>query len=225
LVIDSAIDLLKEEAVFLGLKLPEDIIKSILEYSINTNCTIGGFQGEFYYRDIQNGQLQDGQAIAIAFVNNPMKCEAVQKIVNDPLIMKIVWRYLRYYPNSVQPRLIWSFVSEISDIKRRRLNQTIDYHFDVDGYNFVYANFYISDVDKMSGAHVMIKKSHNRKPVSMLFCSARQPDEVVLKCYGEENEVIIEGTAGTGFLQDASCYHKALPPINRDRLMLQIRYS
>jgi hypothetical protein len=57
----------------------------------------------------------------------------------------------------------------------------------------------------------------------MLLHTANQPDEAVLDYFGREAEVIIEGAAGCGFLEDASCYHKALPPKTYERLMLQIR--
>ena len=36
---------------------------------------------------------------------------------------------------------------------------------------------------------------------------------------------LIEGPAGTGFFEDASCFHKALIPTSGERLMLQVRYS
>jgi hypothetical protein len=46
----------------------------------------------------------------------------------------------------------------------------------------------------------------------------------VHKQFGVENEIMIEGEAGTGFVQDTSCYHRATPPIQRDRLMLAVRF-
>jgi hypothetical protein len=101
--------------------------------------------------------------------------------------------------------------------------QTVDYHFDVDGYSFVYANFYITAVDRTSGAHAYIRGSHKRKPWWMLLHSANQTDDAVLEYFGKDNEVIVEGAAGYGFLEDASCYHKAIPPRAAERLMLQIR--
>jgi hypothetical protein len=87
------------------------------------------------------------------------------------------------------------------------------------------AFFYITDVDAYSGAHVMIKDSHNKKPLYMVFSSARHSDKVVLNHYGKENQIIIEGEKGFGFVQDPSCFHKLLPPVRADRLLLQIRYS
>ncbi len=121
--------------------------------------------------------------------------------------------------------LHWSFASDMSDEERRQLQHVvIDYHYDVGGYNFAYASFYITDCDRNSGAHVMMKRSHNRKPLRMLMGSAHASEASVRKLYGIENEITIEGPAGTGFIQDTSCYHRASPPTQGDRLMLAVRF-
>jgi hypothetical protein len=70
----------------------------------------------------------------------------------------------------------------------------------------------------------MMKRSHKRKPLRMLFGSARASQEAVYRQYGRENEITIEGPAGTGFVQDTSCFHRASPPTRGDRLMLAIRF-
>ena len=119
----------------------------------------------------------------------------------------------------------WSFASDFSDEEKRQLrHHVIDYHYDFGGYNFVYASFYISDTDRYSGAHVMMKRSHNRKPLRMLLGSAFASEARVRKQFGIENEITIEGPAGTGFVQDTSCYHRATPPTHGDRLMLAVRF-
>jgi hypothetical protein len=70
----------------------------------------------------------------------------------------------------------------------------------------------------------MMKRSHDRKPLRMLLGSAHASEESVRKLYGIENEITIEGPAGTGFVQDTSCYHRAAPPTRGDRLMLAVRF-
>ena len=50
-------------------------------------------------------------------------------------------------------------------------------------------------------------------------------DAEARETYGPEAERLIEGPAGSGFLEDTSCYHKALAPVSADRLMLQFRYQ
>ena len=105
------------------------------------------------------------------------------------------------------------------------VRHVIDYHYDVGGFNFVYAGFYITDTDRHSGAHVMMKRSHNRKPLRMLLGSAVASEDAVREQFGWDNELTIEGPAGTAFVQDPSCYHRASSPTRGDRLMLAVRFS
>jgi hypothetical protein len=70
----------------------------------------------------------------------------------------------------------------------------------------------------------MVLGSHNSKPLRWLFNSSRQTDEAIENHYGKEKVVCLEGAAGSGFVEDTSCYHKALAPLSAERLMLQVRY-
>jgi hypothetical protein len=180
----------------------------------------------FRYADVSNGKATDGRPIPVAGVPEPMRCPAVRQIVDDPVVQAIVRKYLGYAPKRLLTLLSWTFASDISDDDRRRLkHHVIDYHYDVEGYNFVYVNFYITDTNRHSGAHVMMKRSHNRKPWRMLLGSVTASEEAVHRQYGAENELTIEGLAGTGFVQDTSCYHRASSPTRGNRLMLAIRFS
>jgi hypothetical protein len=101
------------------------------------------------------------------------------------------------------------------------------YHYDVAGYNFMSAYFYITDMDELSGAHVMIASSHEQKPWHTLFApwSGRQTDDQVLNYYGQDRELLIAGRAGFGFVQDPACFHKLLPPLKQHQLIFQVRYA
>jgi hypothetical protein len=70
----------------------------------------------------------------------------------------------------------------------------------------------------------MVSGSHRSKPITWLFGSARNTDEAIESYYGKDNVVTLEGDPGTGFIEDTSCYHKALAPETADRLLLQVRY-
>jgi hypothetical protein len=73
-----------------------------------------------------------------------------------------------------------------------------------------YASFYITGTDRNSGAHVMMKRSHNKKPLRMLMGSAVAGQDAVRRHYGVKNEITIEGAAGTGirsgYIMLSSCY-------------------
>ncbi len=98
------------------------------------------------------------------------------------------------------------------------------FHFDVHALNFIYVFFYLTDVDSQSGAHELIPGSHRKKKLAHLLSGARKSDAEIHDYYGGRSTVI-SGAAGSGFIEDTSCFHRALPPIARPRLALQIRYS
>jgi hypothetical protein len=219
---------ISEEAVFIGLNLPAHIVSEIDAFArtepLHTNYDPNG--PTFRYSDIRRGKAPDGRSVPIGGIREPTRCPAVRAIVDDPVLRAIVRSYLGHEPRKVMTIINWSFASDFSEDERRRLGHqaVLDYHYDVEGYNFVYANFYITDTDRNSGAHVMMKRSHKRKPLRMLFGSASASEATVRKQFGLENEIMIECKAGTGFVQDTSCYHRATPPTHRDRLMLAVRF-
>ena len=218
---------IREEAVFVGLNLPPDVVAQIEAFGRSEPLhAIYDPEGPtFRYSEVVRGKCADGRRMPIGGIREPSRCPAVQAVVNDPVLRAIVRAYLGHEPRRVMTILDWSFASDFSDEERRRLkHHVIDYHYDVGGYNFVYASFYITDTDRNSGAHVMMKRSHNRKPLRMLLGSAMASEARVRQQYGIENEITIEGPAGTGFVQDTSCYHRASPPTAGDRLMLAVRF-
>ncbi len=160
----------------------------------------------------------------LADVLDSAQNEAVRAVGNEPSVIRAVSRYLGYTPTKKVIRLIWSFVCDADDVVRTREGQTVGYHFDVHSYNFAYANYYLTDVDARSGAHTMIVGSHEDKPLEWLLGSAMRSDAAIRAHYAPAREITLAGPAGFGFLQDSSCYHRALAPIDRRRLMLQVRY-
>ncbi len=216
------------DAVYVGLNLPAETVAEIAEFArtepLHANYDPDG--PTFHYADVQRGRTPDGRSVAIGGVYKPCRCPAVQAVVDDPVLRSIVTGYLGHTPREIMTILHWSFASDFDDEERRRRlrHHVIDYHYDVSGFNFVYASFYITDTNRDSGAHVMMKRSHKKKPLRMLLGSASASSEAVRKQFGIENEITIEGPAGTGFVQDTSCYHRATPPTAGDRLMLAVRF-
>lgn len=226
--VDHIVKGISQDAVYVGFNIPPHIIDEISAFARSEplHASYDPNGATFRYSEVIRGKAPDGRSVPIAGLREPTRCPAIKAIVDDPVLREVVRRYLGHEPREQMTILNWSFASDFSDEERRRLkNQNVlDYHYDVGGYNFVYANFYITDCDRDSGAHVMMKRSHNHKPLRMLLGSASASEESVRKQYGIENEIIIEGPAGTGFVQDTSCYHRATPPKLRDRLMLALRF-
>ncbi len=218
---------IRDEAVFVGLNLPGYLVDQIREFALSEplHAIYDPTGPTFRYSDVKDGVAADGRLMPIGGITKPERCSAVQKVIDDPILRSIVRKYLGHEPRKIVTILDWSFASAMNDEERRRLKHgVIDYHYDVGGYSFVYASFYITDTDRFSGAHVMMKRSHKSKPLRMLLGSARASPEAVYKQFGRENEITIEGPAGTGFVQDTSCYHRASPPTRGDRLMLAVRF-
>jgi hypothetical protein len=225
--VNRIIKTIRQDAVFVGLKLPAETVDEIAAFG-RAEPLFAGYDPtgpKFNYADVTRGRTPDGRPVPIGGIRDPARCPAVQAIVNDPVLRAIVRGYLGHEPRKVMTILDWSFASDFSDEERRRLrHHVIDYHYDVGGFNFVYASFYITDTDRYGGAHVMMKRSHDKKPLRMLLGSAVASQIAVRRHYGIENEITIEGPAGTGFVQDTSCYHRATPPTRSDRLMLAVRF-
>ena len=218
---------LKKDAIAFDCNLPLETVTAISTFARETALIQENYtERNFSYQDCGNGFFSDGAPIPLAYVKNARLCPEVLAIINDPVILEIATRYLGFRPKYFRDRLWFSFAGNYDVDLRRRMNQTVDFHFDLPGsqFTFFYASFYLSDVDENSGAHTMIRGSHRSKPLKIKLSRSRCSEVAINEVYGRENEVMITGKAGTGFLEDASCYHRALAPTQRERLMLQIRY-
>ncbi len=223
LSIDDCLDNLRQDGLSLGLRLPAHVVTEICDFAADTLCLNNGDGQSFMAQDVQNGRLPDGQLAARGSVVDPMDCPAVDALVRDPVLLEIAHRYLGYRTKGPGPRLYWFFHSDLP--RDERPGQSCHYHYDVDGYGFLTIFFYLSQTDRNSGAHVVMTGTHKRKPLRMLLTpTVGRSDEEILDRFGSDREVVIEGPAGYGFLEDTSCYHKALAPRDSTRLMLQVAY-
>ena len=217
------VESLKQTAYSDGIKLTLETQKKLVELAMNKALLASNKSRFSYLAELQETRKMKSE-IALAKVISSSDFDSVQKIATDPILLEVVTQHLGYFPGRVSSWLFWSFVNNMSDLVREK-SQTIRFHYDVDGLNFIYVNFYLLDTDADSGAHVLIPGSHNNKKLWQLFGSARLTDKQALECYGKNSLKVITGLAGSGFFEDTSCYHKALPPLKRDRLMLQLRYA
>jgi hypothetical protein len=167
---------------------------------------------------------RDG-GVALATVSQVSSDPLMQRLMADDTLFAVVRKYLGYRPTLVSPWLFWSLVIDLSPEAREAKYQTVRFHYDVHSYNFLYVNFYLTDTDERSGAHVLIAGSHRDKSWRHLLGSAKLSDQQAHDDYGDHRIRTMCGDARSGFFEDTSCYHKAIPPIERDRLMLQIRYQ
>ena len=140
-------------------------------------------------------------------------------------IYPVVIHDTRIINNKINTKIQWSPVCDASDEWRNENLQSVTFHYDVHHLNFVYIFFYLTECNKNSGAHQLISGSHkNKKIFKHLIGSVKQTKENLEKDYSKKDFVTIEGKAGHGFIEDTSCFHRALIPINNARLALQFRY-
>lgn len=221
---DRAVADLRRDAVCFGFDLTPEMTKTIYDFSIAQPLKHGSIDRPFQYSEVSNGKLPDGRAVAMAYVQNHEKCPPINAVVQDPVMQLVCRRYLGYVPSQADVNIYWSFAVKLDLEARRKFNQTVEYHIDVHDFNFCYAHFYLTDCDELSGAHVMIRGSHTNKKLGWMFGSARKSDAEIAEYYPPQDVLVIKGAAGAGFLEDTSCYHKAIAPVERDRLLFQIRY-
>ena len=219
-----ALEALRKTALSQCIKLPPAMVEEICEFARHSECKEHWMNSRYRYTDVHDGRLPDGTFLALGHLQDPTQCAGVRKVLDDPALQTIVANYLGYVPKSRDVRLYWSFVAKATEDERRRLYQTIDFHFDVHDFNFCYVHVYLTETTVKSGAHVMVLGSHKSKPIAWQFGSARRTDGAIEHHYGKANVVSLEGEPGTGFIEDTSCYHKALAPETGERLLLQARY-
>jgi hypothetical protein len=223
--VPGAVADLRERGFYAGLQLPARLVEQLTRHAEQSHCfRLPRDTERFLIGEVKNGRSPRDRVVAVADVEAP-SCPAAWQIAGDATLVEVVRTYLGYPPSRVAIRLYWSPMAGLSDKERRWNGQTIDYHYDIERRPTLYVYFYLSDVDDLCGAHVVVAGSHGNKPPRLKWASTRQREAVVLRRYGADKVVTLEGKAGFGFLEDPACFHKVLPPTVSDRLMLQLRYS
>lgn len=206
--------------------LSKETVKSIYEYSLKAPGRRPSFNKDevIYFNDVVDGKLsKDDPAIMLRI--HPDQCKEINDLMSDKILLGLAQGYLGYKPKHVEAQLLWSFHSVEMDLKERhKLAQAVYYHWDSMAVNGFRVNYYLTDVDESSGAHVLLPRSHKKKPLRYLFARSTTVEEKPLLDYYGKKEVIT-GKAGSGFAQDVNGFHKALPPKSADRLHLHIRYT
>ena len=121
-------------------------------------------------------------------------------------------------------RAWWSFPRRGSDSEEIQTGRR--FHFDLYAWRSLSSFFYLTDVDENAGPHVCVLGTHRRKAMRHQFSSSRwREDAEIEKVYGRGNLRTFLGTAGTGFLEDPTCFHKAVAPARAPRLILQLLWG
>ncbi|AFZ02568.1 hypothetical protein [Calothrix sp. PCC 6303] len=223
--IPQVVELLEEYGLFQGLKLPQTIVKEILDFSLSTNCYAGRKPSMgFHVWEREKAQLYyQTKILSAKYFNTASQCPAIKMLEQDPTLLKIAARYLKTTPLHIGNSLFWSFPTD-SDIYEQSKSAQV-FHCDLDDYKFLKFFFYLTDVDLGCGPHVYILKSHKKKNFSSQILRGRATEKDLIDYYGIENVVHICGSAGWGFAEDSFGNHKGSPPITKPRLILQVEFA
>lgn len=223
--VEAALRGLKSDSVFGFLRLGENVLSQLLLAA----RTARRFEAHGRQEEIDQAMLAThlrvGDPVLVADCKSPALQGLCNQVAHDPQLLSLACRFLGCPPRRIEIRIQESLVAQASVAFRESKNQTVQFHYDVQALNFLYVFFYLTDTNRTTGSHEMVRGTHRGKKLRHLLASARVDDDDIYASYGKERAWIIEGVAGQGFVEDKSCFHRALPPVRSKRLALQIRYS
>ena len=90
--VDQAVRAIKDEAVFVGLRLPRHIVDEIDAFCRSEPLHPGNDPDAptFNYAGVVRGQTDDGRPMVLGGVRDPVRCAAVKEVVDDPVLRAIV---------------------------------------------------------------------------------------------------------------------------------------
>lgn len=228
IAVEQAVESLKQDGYYLGLHLPPTILQEIIDFVDSANIYARTHPHlKFIYPDKEKIRAEYGDTFVHGCYAKTdfRRLAAIQKLENDPKLLKIAALYLGAKPVHVRTELTWCFVAE-RQLYEQMGDAQVLFHYDIDDFRAIKFFFYLTDVDRYSAPHVCVRGSHQKKKLSHQFSLfIGRSDEEICDYYGSENLVTIEGKAGFGFAEDTFCFHRGTPPIHRDRLMLQIEFA
>jgi hypothetical protein len=228
LAVEQAVESLQRLGYCLEINLPSDILNEITHFAYSNpiqarNCN----NLSFAYPEQKQLRSEDDSHTFVqgSYPYARTRVSAIKKLENDPKLLKIAAQYLNCDPVLIRSDLSWCFVAEKSLYEQKGSAQIL-FHYDLDDYHALKFFFFLTDVDLSSGPHICIRGSHKQKKLTHQLCLLIGcSDHEILNYYGEDKLVTIQGQAGFGFAEDTFCFHRGTPPINRDRLMLQIEFA
>lgn len=223
--LDAAVRALKQNGCYPGIKLPQSVLQEIIDYSKKNPCYGDAeYNMGFLYADKTEIEAKCGkQFVRGDYFNGQLNCPAIKKIASDPKLLALASKYMGGDAVVSGSRLWWLFVNETDyDLNKG----AYFFHYDLDDYQCLKMFFYITNVNSSDGPHVYVKGSHKKKKLKYLLSLFKlRSDQEIIDYYGQENLVPICGEAGSGFIEDVYCFHKATPPQKSDRLMLQVQFA
>ena len=227
IIIDDAVDDLIVEGLTPCFKLNSERLTAIQNYLQNKTC------GDLNHPPITTKicehhqfKTSNDRAMRAGYFHDDLTDPLIDGIAKDPTVLAVAQKYFNAKPIHIWTRVFWSFSVEPSQSLTSSQKGSLDFHFDPDDYQALRLFLYLSNVDDGTGPHVCVTGSHRRKKLCHLISPTRnKSDQAMVEVYGPQAIKTVTGPAGSGFLEDPFCYHKAIPPFTAPRLMMVINYA
>lgn len=224
--IETVVTAIHKDGYYSGIELSSDLLQEILDYAETAPC-LGDRDPNLQFCLANKPAVEAKLGKRFMVCSYPTQnCAAVKQLIHDPTLLAIAAKFLGAKPICIGSELLWSFPAP-STLKEQT-NQAQVFHYDLDDYRSIKFFFYINAVDVSGGPHVCISGTHRHKTLLHQLLGQRCaaiPDQKLIAQYGTENVITFCGDAGFGFAEDPCCFHKASPPAENVRLLLQVQYS
>lgn len=204
--------------------ISKDTVHEILEFSLQTkgntrNMDSGtGFEKNLFF------DRNDPKTVRFDYEPDEiLKSPLIQNLVCDPVILDIAQEYLGALPVFDFVAMWWHVKSDSPDKEAAQY-----FHFDMDRLRWIKFFFYITDVNKDSGPHMFVPKSHRDGALPFKLRSkgyTRLSDEEVTQYFHHDTWKEFTGQSGTMIVEDTRGLHKGKHVNHGDRLVFQIQYT
>lgn len=213
-------------------KLDKEIVEKIIKFSLETDCTyLDDKKKKFISRFNLNKMKHEYVSSKYSYDESALfNFKPIKDILFDTNFTLIAKNYFGVKPCYSNLAMWWSPPrSKKPTYLSEEANESAQFfHFDLDRIKWLKLFIYLTDVDDQTGPHEYIQSSHKtfNKPKKILKKGYKRINEDEIRNYYEDDTIKrITGEKGTMFIGDTSCFHRGLPPLNKNRLILVIEYS
>ena len=146
------------------------------------------------------------------------QCKEIVELANSEKILSIVSAYLGCKPTIALMSAWWT---KAGTGPSETFYDDM-FHRDVADYKFLKLFVYLNDVGPNNGAHCFVRGSHLFKKLTQRRTFS---DEEINRNFSKEDQLILTGKSGCGFLEDTWGLHRSLPCTQGERLVLHIMYN
>jgi hypothetical protein len=208
-----------------GLRLSEESVAQVMTFAARAPC----YGNAERHRQLDRGPcgcLISADAVVGDYLDGIADCDVIRRLWREPRMLAIAGASLGIRPLALRSRLWWSFRSGRVTPEKLAEHSQDCFHFDLDDWRAVKFFFYMTDVGPGNGPHIYVRKSHRNRPMldQLSPFKSRSSYRITAK-YGRDNLMVMQGPAGTGFVEDPYGFHTGTAVRGASRLILEIEYG